>query len=225
MRKISIGALLAFIALAGAALAQQLSNSPGPGNAIIGCTYVDPGTAVDIGNHPLVRCDAYGRIFVSIYQSPTYAGVVTNLSRSADGDVYCVQGSASRDIRIRAIKISGVGNTSGTDTVQVIMRSAANIPAGTPVAITAYDQNSAAPTAQAFSYAAPPATTGAAIGVLRGDKLLIGNSNGSAQFAPIRLEFQNQPLILHGTSQFACVNITGIGFSTSYIVEHEHTEQ
>ena len=224
MRKISIGALLAFIALAGAALAQQLSNSPGPGNAIIGCTYVDPGTPVDVGNHPLVRCDAWGRLFIAIYQSPTYAGVVTNLSRSADGDVYCVQGSSTKDIRIRAIKISGVATSSGTDTVQVIMRSAADS-GGTPVQITPYDSNSAAPTAQAFSYAAPPATTGAAIGVLRGDKLLIGNSNGSAQFAPIRLEFQNQPLILHGTSQFACVNITGIGFSTSYIVEHEHTEQ
>jgi hypothetical protein len=168
---------------------------------------------------------APGYVYVLPYGGfAAYAGAGTSALAVA-GDVYCVQGSASQNVQITKIGISALATAANTVNVSVVVRSSANV-GGSPsnVSIESYDQNNAAATAVATSYDAA-GTLGAPIATVRSANVVVG-AKGSSNVAigEILFRFEPSPLLLRGTSQFACINVSAVGAGASISVFHEHIE-
>jgi hypothetical protein len=155
---------------------------------------------------------------------PTYAAAGVS-ALAAAGDVYCVQGSDTQNVQITKIGISALATAANTVGVSVIVRSSANI-GGSPnnVAIESYDQNKPAATATATSYDTA-GVVGTAIATVRNANVVVG-AKGSSNTAigEILFRFEPSPLLLRGSSQFACINVGAIGGGASTSVFHEHIE-
>ena len=155
---------------------------------------------------------------------PTYAAVA-NSTLAVAGDAYCIQGSATRDVRVVKIGISGTSTATNVTiiTVNVILRSGPNTGPGTPVQVTPNDSISPAATAQVMSYNVAP-TPGPAIGTIRAVNLMLGSQGNTTNVGAQLFQFTQQPLILRGPAQFACVNISAAGAGASLVIESEHVE-
>jgi hypothetical protein len=154
--------------------------------------------------------------------TPTYAGVGVSAATAA-GDIYCVGGSATRNIRITKIGISATAASAVAVTVSIILRSTADVGSGTAIVIGAYDQTHAAATAVAKSYDTVPAV-GAAIATVRSAKVAVGTTGNSNNIGEMLFEFTPAPLLLRGVSQYACINVSAVGTGASILVFHEHVE-
>ena len=168
---------------------------------------------------------APGYVYVLPYGGyAAYAGAGTSALTVA-GDVYCVQGSASQNVQVTKIGISAIATAGSTVNVSVVVRSSANV-GGSPhnVSIESYDQNNPPATAGATSYDTA-GTPGAAIATVRSANVAVG-AKGSSNIAigEILFRFEPSPLLLRGTSQFACINVSAVGSGASISVFHEHIE-
>ena len=155
---------------------------------------------------------------------PTYAGVGVS-TLSVAGDVYCVSGSASKNIWITKIGLSATASASSAVTAQVVVRNAADTGAGNVVNVETYDQNNPAPTVVATSYdVAPAINSGASTGPVRIAKVAVGSTGNTTNIGDVVFVFSPSPLVLRGESQFACINVGAVGSGASIAVFHEHIE-
>lgn len=145
-------------------------------------------------------------------------------------DIYCLQGSATKTVRVLLIEVSGTSTAGGgaTSTVNLIRRSAANT-GGTSNSITVgkEDTNNASTTASAFYYTTNPTSLGTAVATMRTARFAfqsIGTPNGLLQWV-----FGNNPgqaLVLRGTSDYVCVNLNATTLTGNVIsIDAEYSEE
>ncbi len=159
---------------------------------------------------------------------PTYAAGDANIANTGAGDILCISGSSTKTIFISEIHTTATATAAITINVSVIKRSSA-ASGGTPVSETVVplDSNNAAGTATVTGYTVSP-TPGTAVGTVEAHKLAIGVQGNTASFSEADMlwgNMSNQALVLRGTSQFACVNVTAAGAGASFAVHVEWTEQ
>ena len=168
---------------------------------------------------------APGYVYTLPYGGYAAYAAAGNSALAVAGDAYCVGGSASQNIQITKIGISAVATGATTVLVSVIVRSAANTGgSANVVSIESYDQNKPAATATATSYDAL-SVPGGVIGTVRAANVVVG-AKGSSNVAigEVLFRFEPSPLILRGTSQFACINVSAVGAGAQISVFHEHVE-
>lgn len=147
------------------------------------------------------------------YEPQTYsASSSAFVSAVTPTDVFIINGSASKIIRIHRINVSGT-TTSGSAircTINLVRRSTANT-GGTPVAssVALYDSTNAAATAVAQHYTANP-TVGTSAGIVRSvnTSFQVSGITNSTLFYDL-LKFDSQPIVLRGVAQGLAVNLNG----------------
>jgi hypothetical protein len=163
---------------------------------------------------------APGYVYALPFNYPTYAGGGNSVS--GGGDVYCIQGSDDVVIAITKIGVSATASTSSVVNAEIVLRSSADAGASNPITLAPYDRNSPAPNAVASSFDNAP-SQGASIGVVRAAKLAVGSTGNTNNIGNVLFRFDT-PLLLRGSSQFACLNISTIGAGASILFQHEHME-
>lgn len=128
-------------------------------------------------------------------------------------DVFTIQGSASKTIRIRQLQVSGYATAAGSCGLNIIRRSSANS-GGTSTVQTAGQRDTAddAPTATLLLYSANPTSLGTSLGVIDGSRMGLVASSGASQVD--RLNFQYSWLnekapTLRGVNDFIALNFGG----------------
>jgi hypothetical protein len=130
-------------------------------------------------------------------------------------DVLVIQGSATKTVRVKRIKIGGFATTAGQFIVQLIRRSAAN--SGGSATLTAvtpgkFDVTDPAATA-VVSYVQTGnfGTLGASAGLLRTGRLFLNTATAGGT-SEVVWEFatrEDKAAIIRGTSDFLCLNCAG----------------
>lgn len=156
------------------------------------------------------------------------AAAAAFVSAGSATDIYNVQGSASKTIKISKIKVSGT-TTSGSAiklTVSLIKRSSANTGGtsvvGTPVP---YDSSNAVATAVVRHYTANPSAVGTPVGLIRAETLAITRSGLAGGVLEWNFTDGGQPVILRSASEFLSINFNGTSITGSVIsISVEWTE-
>lgn len=138
-------------------------------------------------------------------------------------DLYCINGSASKIVRISEMNIRVQSTAGALQTVQFIKRSTANT-GGTPTSQTAipYYSANAAATATVTSYGSAP-SLGTAVGTLR----IVQGTSGTLTAAAINLAMRNnflnatlvssnQYVTLNGVAEGLCINYGGAALTSGF---------
>jgi len=130
-------------------------------------------------------------------------------------DVFVIQGSATKTVRVTRIRLSGVQTTAGINSWYLLRRQSSSFTGGTQSIDIAVQRDSISPTptATVFHYAGTvnPATSGSLVGAIRAGKLLsaapagVSNDNIIWDFD----DYQTTPIYLRGISQSLCINFNG----------------
>lgn len=144
-------------------------------------------------------------------QSFSASNVVT--IASSPSDVCVLQGSATKNVRVRRVILSGNATAVGSVTVAIEKRSTA--PTGGTVAtptIGPHDSSNAAGTAVMETFTANPTTLGTGVAILAEQFVFFGNlttgvANGIKEFTFGQLA---QPVVLRGVAQGVAVHLGGV---------------
>jgi hypothetical protein len=145
-------------------------------------------------------------------------------------DVFTIQGSATKTVRITRIGISGTQNTSAIRDIVFIKRSSADSGGtSTTATLVPHDSNNAAATAVVRSYTVNPSSLGTAVGNIRTIKFDLEATNlvGSSDHMEIKFgDNPSQAIVLRGSSEFLCLNLNSVTSSTnSFNFYVEFTEE
>jgi hypothetical protein len=160
--------------------------------------------------------------------TPTYAAANQSIANTGAGDLFCIAGSGTKTIYIKRLRVSATATSAIVVAVSLIKRSTLDT-GGTSANETEVplDSTNAAPTATVVSYTVSP-TAGTAVGAVRSRKIAVGVQGNTATTSEALFDFANyfdQPLVLRGTTQNACVNGTAAGSGGSWAIDAEWTEQ
>ncbi len=144
---------------------------------------------------------------------PTYSSTVDIVPASAfvggATDVCTIFGSATKNVRVRRIIISGVASVVQTEVIGIVKRSTIDS-GGTQTLGTAvpYDSGSPAATAVIENFTANP-TLGTLVGALADFHITWGNLTTGVGSPPTVVTFGalGSPAVLRGTSQQLAVNL------------------
>jgi hypothetical protein len=200
MRRILVG-LLALSMPA----AVQAQTAP---STVIGGQYNDAVPAITLSDKQTAaaQMDANGNILIVSGSRPTYsAGILALAMAASPTDVFCIQGSATKLIRVKRVDISNLTTVSlATVPVSIVKRSTANTggTATNPPAVP-HDTLNPAATATISAYTANP-TTGTLVGVI--DPFYITASTATTQ--------NNERTKLYGVEDMQSMSLRGTGEST-----------
>lgn len=143
----------------------------------------------------------------------TYSCSFTALiGAAAATDIVEIIGSATKTVRVKKIKISGVATAAAAVDLLLIKRSAAATGGtSTSATIVPMDSNNAAGTAVVKGYTVNP-TVGTAVGTIESHKPTLTTAAGAIPNVPLVIEFGdngNQNVILRGAAQTLCINLNG----------------
>jgi len=171
-----------------------------------------------------------------IYNSPidgrraTYSAATAAFASAATAtDIFIVQGSATKTIRIIAVKVFATQTTAGAGNIFLLKRSTANT-AGTAVATTRVPLDSQYPAATATvqHYTANP-TVGTLVGNIDAYRGIIPASATLINNPIINRTYGDRPgsaIVLRGTNELFAVNLNGVTVNGgSFIVQVEWTEE
>lgn len=164
-------------------------------------------------------------------QKASYRATATALVTVASAtDVFILNGSASKTIRVTRVLVSGtIGTAAAYVDVTLVKRSTANT-GGTSSATTIVPLDSAfaAGTAVALQYTANP-TTGTAVGTIAAAKYFAALSGTAAPTTQLEFKFGDNnasTCVLRGTAQGLAVNFnTGPANAGSFDITIEYTEE
>lgn len=149
-------------------------------------------------------------------------------------DFWCIAGSGSKTVFITLITLTGISGAAAIDArVNLIVRSALDT-GGTPTTITAvpHDSNNAVATATVTSFAANPASLGAAVATIKGYVAVRQSSAVNQPGGPFFFLQEvwgairgAQPLTLRGAAQSACLNSNAVTTMSNAMVNVEWYEQ
>lgn len=169
-------------------------------------------------------------LVTSYLPKATYsAGFIGLVPAASATDIVCIAGSASRTIKVQKFVLSGSAGTLVTVPVALYKHTAANT-GGTLAGTTAnpanniglHDSQQVAATAGLVSYTANP-TIGAAGPILTAASLTLPVTSAAVVSAPLVIDFGAgnanllAPLVLRGTAQQACLNLTGVSVSSGVL--------
>lgn len=173
-------------------------------------------------NNPL---PVTGSVNVATYS----AGASFSNTTVGAGDLFCTYGSATKVVKIKGVRITGVASASaGTVAISLIRRSAVNT-GGTPNAITPIPSDSLNPTATATSTyynGANLPTSGTTVGSVRNRYISLPVAASANTVSEGLFQFSvywDQPQVLRGISEGLCFN--GAANSTSWAVDMEWSEE
>lgn len=141
-------------------------------------------------------------------------------------DVFILNGSGTKTIRVLQVHISGVCGSAVSVDVSLVRRSTANSggTSATPT-VTTFDTNNAAGTAVALSYTANP-TTGTLVGAIRSAKLNLGLTSAAGSITWDFSTRNSQAVVLRGTAQGLAVNLNGVSITSGLLdIFVEYTEE
>lgn len=134
---------------------------------------------------------------------------------STPTDVFCIQGSSTKLIKITRIAFTMNQTTAAVRDVLLIKRSSNNT-GGTSTTLTgvSHDSSNVAPTATVRFYTANPTGLGTSVGTLRSRKVFVatltGNNSNSDEFiTEYGTRTDTQPIYLRGTNEWLCINLNG----------------
>jgi len=220
-------AVLAFLlTLASAALAQVATP---PNNVPIVCGHNDLAQQLTSGQTGFVQCDGYGNLQITGNNTvPSYSSAIVNQAFTVAGDIYCIIGSATKTVKIKGIRVSATATAAIVGDVSIILRSTLDTGGGlASVPVVKMDQNNPAPSATVNSFTSAP-TPGTSLGTVRARKLAGSTQGNSASMSEGLFQFSvywDQPIVLRGTTQAACVNVSAFGGGAVFDIDHEHTEE
>jgi hypothetical protein len=201
----------------------------GPANILGGIYYsTQPPFTLSDKQQAAFQVDMNGNLLTASGNRPTYsAGVLGMTLAATPTDIFCIQGSATKIVKVKRIDLSGLTSTAlATVGMQVIKRSTANTggTATNPTAVPHDSQNPAA-TATILAYTANP-TTGTLVGVL--DPFYITASTATTQNNERQKLYgteEMQAMRLRGTGEMLCLNGNGASFTGTISIGVDWTEQ
>lgn len=166
---------------------------------------------------------------------PSYAATSVGLVPAAAAtDIACLTGSATKTIRLQAIRVSGSGTAIS---VPVIIRKNASADSGgTPATTTALpapyalDSTNAAASATTIAWTANPTVNDTTPGILDNGNLgLVATTVGAAVQPFLLFDFSAQryaqPPLLRGIAQQICVNLNATTPTALLNISFKWTEQ
>ena len=154
----------------------------------------------------------------------TYGAAVIDLANTEASDIYCITGSATKTIKVHKINVSAIATTPIIQDVYIVLRSTLDTGGGlSSVSVIKMDQNNNAATAVVNSFTSAP-TAGTSIGTVRSRKLAVGDQGQTRASDLAQFVFDN-PIVLRGAAQAACVHVESFGSGSSFDVDHQHTEE
>lgn len=155
----------------------------------------------------------------------TYTATATFAAAATPTDIFTINGSASKTVKLLRIGISATETTSGIINLTLLKRSTVNT-GGTSAVVTAvpFDSTDVAATASVKSYTANPTALGTLVGNLKNIKFVVPvaavGANATSQVELVEcfgIAFA-KPFILRGTGESLAVNlnsttVTGNSFS------------
>ena len=161
------------------------------------------------------------------------ASAVGFVCAAAATDIFTLQGSATKTIRVISLGVTG-STTAGSGasvSFSLIKRSAANT-AGTSSTATnvPHDSSNVAATAVVKSYTANPSALGTSVGTIRTERIVVPTIGGQGSgYASGLYSYGNRPgqaIVLRGTSEFLCMNFAGVTITNPVICcDIEWTEE
>lgn len=149
-----------------------------------------------------------------ITKEQTYSAAVVDITvANVATDIFTIQGSATKKIKIVHISINGIQQNISKVTVLLVKRSTLNT-GGTSTDRTAVPHSSlnAAATGIVKAYTANP-TVGNLVGTIQAEKVTFGSANGSnISDADLIFEFGRAPeqeIILENQNELLAVNLNG----------------
>jgi hypothetical protein len=209
MKKILLA--LALLMLPTLALAQSSQRNPCYSVNGVGCNPVGTNTPLPVTGSSNVA---------------TYSASIS-FANTGTGDLYCVYGSATKTVKVKGIRVTGIGTTSAVLTVMnIIRRSTLDSGGGlTAITVTPSDSLNSATTASAMYFTSTP-TAGTTVGTVRsrymtfsGTTSPVSGSEGLFQFTP----YWDQPQVLRGVNQGLCV--AAVSASASWAIDSEWSEE
>ena len=165
------------------------------------------------------QTDSTGSAYVNTEGRKASYSAQSNSQATISGDNWCIQGSATKTVRITSLAFEIVGSATALTNVNLILRSSADTGGTSAIATNVpLDSTSAAGTAVARQYSVAP-TTGTTVGTLQTVEYLVLTTT-SPPFLPQLVNWQfgtnnTQELVLRGTTQQVCVNL-GAPFTAAY---------
>lgn len=145
----------------------------------------------------------------------TYATAISGFAYAANGtDIFTIQGSNSKVIRIKHLSIDGTQTSTNIRTINLIKRSSQNT-GGTSVLLTPtpYDSSNPTATATVRYYTANPTTLGTSPGIFHTEKLIIPSVGGTVEDALVFSTIEAttmQDITLRSSNELLAVNMAGV---------------
>jgi hypothetical protein len=163
-------------------------------------------------NYTTPTADKYGNLIIKDQQKHkrTYSTSFTVALAAAATDIFQLIGSASTNVQVTKIILSGIQTTAGLVLISLSKRSTANA-GGTSTAPTLvpHESTDAAATAVGAVYTANP-TPGSAVGNIRSIYVPLGSATANCQPVEINLAERGKPCILAGVAQAIAINLNGV---------------
>lgn len=162
------------------------------------------------------------------FQRPSFsaAAVALQLPVTGAGDAVCINGSATKLVRLKRVAITGTDSTAQTVTAALVLRSTANSGGTfTAPAVAPLDRTNLAGTAAVLAYTAVP-TSGTTIATVRAQSIPFPAAASATQYPPVVWDFgtnNTQDIVLRGTAQGACVNFPAAFTTAGAIVNVDVT--
>lgn len=148
----------------------------------------------------------------------TYSASVTFVPAAAATDVCTINGSATRNVRVRRLLFNMIATTIQSDPFAVIKRSTANL-AGTATdpTIVPHDSSNSAATAFVTVYTANAGTLGTSVGLVADPYVTNGNLTTGGPVTGITVfEFaKEQPIVLRGVAQTLSLNFNALTYPSA----------
>jgi hypothetical protein len=180
------------------------------------------------GDYILPTTDTYGAVYTkNVFTAKrTYSTSFTVVPAATATDIFQLIGSASTNVQVTRITITGIQTTGGQALILLQKRSTANS-GGTSTAPTLIPHISTdtAATAVGAVYTANP-TTGTSVGNIRTLYVPIPAATGTAQ--PVIIDFaeKGKPIVLTGVTQAIAINLNGVTLTGATLaISVEFTEE
>lgn len=215
------------LALLGGLAAARAQQTPA---AVLGGIYYSTQPPFSLGDKQSAafQIDANGNLLTASGNRPTYSAGILGLTLAATPtDIFCIQGSATKTVKVKRFDISGLTATAmATSGFQMVKRSTANT-GGTATAPTAVPHDSLDPaaTATVAAYTANP-TVGVLVGVV--DPFYITAAIATTQSGERTKLYGSedmQSMRLRGVGESFCLNGNGVGYTGTISIGVDWTEQ
>ena len=148
----------------------------------------------------------------------TYSASVGFVPAASATDICTISGSATKNVRVRRVTLTGVGDAVQNRAIAFNKRSTANSGGtSTTPTVVPYDSAFSAGTAVVRAYTANP-TTGTLVGMVADPLVLFGNlTTGPATTYEAKFGELGSPIVLRGVAQSLAVNLNGATVTTPVV--------